>query len=139
MKGINKLILVSFLSLTTSIVIWPELFLFSKVVHLPKWATYLPCFFMGAHLLTLICLLPLLFLSKPIKSLLIIIFIVLTVSSILGVNLALYLAHGTYTINNYIYNYISQTVWLFTVIFLLPSLVIVVINALIGKGKYNYG
>ena len=135
MKGINKLILVSFLSLTTSIVIWPELFLFSKVVHLPKWATYLPYFFMGAHLLTFICLLPLLFLSKPIKSLLIIIFIVLTLSSIFGINLALYLGHGTYTINNYI----SQTAWLFTVIFLLPSLVIVVINALIGKGKYNNG
>ena len=139
MKGINKVILISFLSLTASIVIWPELFLFSKVAHLPKWVTYFPHHIIGTYILTLICLLPLLFLSKPTKSLLFMFVKILISSSILGINLAFYLDHGEYTLTNYIANYLGQTAWLLFVIFLAPSLIILILNALIMKRKYNNG
>ncbi len=61
----NQLALaLSVTSLAITMVVWPELFLWSKVVHLPSWAEFLPTpIFAGAYV-SLLCLLPAAFLTE---------------------------------------------------------------------------
>ena len=57
-------ILLSVTSLAIAMAVWPELFLWSKVVHLPRWAEFLPTpIFSGAYV-SLLCLLPAAFLTE---------------------------------------------------------------------------
>lgn len=61
----NQLALaLSVIPLAIAMFVWPELFLWSKVVHLPRWAEFLPTpIFAGAYV-SLLCLLPAAFLTE---------------------------------------------------------------------------
>ena len=48
----------STLLLGTCIIVWPVLFLFSKVLHAPDWASALPSTLLAAPLLAIVCLSP---------------------------------------------------------------------------------
>lgn len=65
----NQLALaLSIIPLSIAMIVWPELFLWSKVVHLPNWAKLLPApIFAGAYV-SLLCLLPAAFLTESFAS-----------------------------------------------------------------------
>ncbi|WP_024929234.1 hypothetical protein [Methylophilus sp. OH31] len=55
----NQLALgISIFALSVAMVVWVELFTFSKVVHLPQWADALPWPILAPSFLVLLCLIP---------------------------------------------------------------------------------
>ncbi len=56
-----------FIVLSVFIWIWVDLFVFSKVQHLPAWQAILPPLLRGTFLLALVPLLPAMFLTKRLK------------------------------------------------------------------------
>lgn len=66
MKRDNILIVISSIFLIIAIIIWQELFVFAKTtINFPIWAKGPPYPMMGAHLIALIALAPVVLLSKP--------------------------------------------------------------------------
>jgi len=55
---------ISLLMLSLAIVIWSDLFLFSKIVHLPEWAEILPNPIDAPKYITFLCLIPVVFAAK---------------------------------------------------------------------------
>jgi len=65
----NQLALgISIVALSVAMVVWVELFTFSKVVHLPQWADALPWPIFAPSFLVLFCLIPAAFGTDTFKS-----------------------------------------------------------------------
>ena len=58
---------VSSITLAVVMMLWPQFFLFSKVVYLPAWASALPAPFSLPALLAAVCLAPAAFVPCPLK------------------------------------------------------------------------
>lgn len=117
--------------------VWPELFLWSKVVHLPSWAELLPTpIFAGAYV-SLLCLLPAAFLADS--------FAGAKRALLMAVAITPVAAVSTYAVdpihlNKYLpYNVVFHYFWAILFCLLLPALILSTIRKLASfQGQHGY-
>lgn len=125
----NRLALaLSIIPLIIAMVVWPELFLWSKVVHLPSWAKFLPTpIFTGAYV-SFLCLIPAAFLTTSFASAKRALFMTVAIAPTVAVTTyVLDIAH----IDKYLpFNIVFHYFWVMLFCLLLPAVILGIIRRL---------
>ena len=126
----------SMLLLATAMVAWPELFLWSKVVHLPRWAELLPSPILAGAYVSFLCLLPAAFLTGSFAGAKRALLLVAAITPATAV--ATYalnpIHHNKYLLFNVAFHY----VWAILFCLLLPSLILLTIRKLVSyRGQHG--
>jgi hypothetical protein len=122
---------ISIFMLAAAMVAWPNLFLWSKVVHLPRWADQLPApVFTGAYV-SFVCLLPAALGTDSFCSAKRALLIAVVVAPLFAV--------ATYTLapehqNEYLlFNVVFHYVWVVLFCMLVPAAILAAVKKLIGS------
>ena len=99
--------ILSLILLSISMVVWVDLFIFSKVVYLPSWAEMLPVPMMAMSILVFICLIPAAFFTKTLQSACWAVMLTILISpfSALVAYALNPLYQGKYLLGNIVFNY----------------------------------
>ena len=124
----NFLIITSSILLIIAIIIWQELFVFAKTtVNYPIWAKGLPYSMMGAHLITLIALAPVVLLSKPGISIIKNTSITLLASTSIAITALIISGDTALTINRFTNDFI----WVALINCLPPAILLILIRIIV--------
>ena len=123
----NYLLITSSILLIIAIITWQELFVFAKTtVNYPIWAKGLPYPMMGAHLISLIALAPVVLLSKPDISIIKNITITLLASTSIAITALIISNDTTLTINSFTNGFI----WVALINCLPPAILLLLIRVI---------
>lgn len=119
--------------LVMAMIVWPELFLWSKVVHIPSWAELLPTpIFTGAYV-SFLCLLPAAFLTESFAGAkrALLVAVVITPAAAVATYALNPAHHNKYLLFNVVFHY----VWAVLFCLLLPALILLLIRKLVSYGR----
>ncbi|MDX7780064.1 hypothetical protein SJR98_18450 [Aeromonas hydrophila] len=126
------------LSLATSIiilaavmVIWPNLFLWSKVVHLPDWAEHLPAPVFTGSYVSFVCLIPAALGADNFSSAKRVLFVAVVVTPLFAV--ATYALNPEHQNEHLLFNVVFHYIWIILFCMLIPAAILAAIKKIIGS------
>jgi len=123
----NRLAL-SIIPLAIAMVVWPELFLWSKVVYLPSWAKFLPIPIFTGACVSFLCLIPAAFFTASFASAKRALFMTVAITPTVAV--ATYVLDSA-NINKYLpFNIVFHYFWVILFCLLLPTIILGTIRKL---------